>query len=87
MHKNVKKKMHSTLQLMIHLTVQSRIAPEGTFDGASKDALSDLNNDVQESAFEVALKRAFEVALELHLWLQAVGDAIINVQMCAKWLI
>ena len=29
--------MHFTLQLIIHLTVQSRGALEGTFDGAHKD--------------------------------------------------
>ena len=45
MHKIVKKNMHFTPQLMIHMTVQSRGAPEGTPDGAPKDALSDLHND------------------------------------------
>ena len=39
-HKYVKKKMHFTLQLMIHLTVQSRAANEGTFNGAPMDALT-----------------------------------------------
>ena len=39
------KKIHFTLQLIIHLIVQSRGAPEGTFDGAPKDALSDLHKD------------------------------------------
>ena len=63
MHKNVKKKMHSTLQLMIHLTVQSRIAPEGTFDGASKDALSNLHKDAQERSCEAALKVILEIAM------------------------
>ena len=48
MHKNVKKKMHFTLHLMIHVTVQSRGAPDGTFDGAPKDTLSDLDKDVEE---------------------------------------
>ena len=67
MSKNAKKKMHFTLQLMIHLIVQSRGAPEGTFDGAPKDNLSDLHKNSQEGVFEVALKGALEVALELHL--------------------
>ena len=49
------------LQLMIHLTVQSRGAPEGTFDGAPKDALSGLHKDAQEGACEVELV--------FHLWL------------------
>ena len=49
--------------------MQSRDAPQGTFDGASKDTLSDLHKDAQEGACEVALKGALEVALELHLWL------------------
>ena len=31
------------LQLMIHLAAQLRGAPEGTFDGAPKDTLSDLH--------------------------------------------
>ena len=69
MHKNVKKKIHFTLQLMIRLTVQSRGAPENTFDGATKDPLRDLHEDAQEGSCEVALKGALEVALELHLWL------------------
>ena len=30
---------------MIHFTVQSRGAPEGTFDDAPKDAISDLHKD------------------------------------------
>ena len=60
MHKNAKKKSQFTLKLMIHLIVQSR----GTFDGALKDALRMMG------AYEVALKGALQVALELHLWLQ-----------------
>ena len=64
---NCKKKMHFTLQLMIHLRVQSRAASEGTFDGAPKYSYKDLHKDAQESSFEVALKGATEVALELHL--------------------
>ena len=43
--------MHVTLQLMIHLIVQSKGAPEGIFDGASKDALGDLLENAQEGAF------------------------------------
>ena len=69
MHNNVKKKIHFTLQLMIHFTVQSRGAPECTFDGAPKDGLSDLHKDAQRGTFEVTLKDELEVALELHLWL------------------
>ena len=68
MHKNVKKKIHFTLQLMIHLTVQSRGAPESTFDLAPKDALRDVHKDARKGACEVALKGALEVALALHLW-------------------
>ena len=55
--------MHFALQLMIHLTLQSRGVPEDTFDGAPKDALRMM------SACEVALMCALEVALELQLWL------------------
>ena len=55
MYKNVKEKMHFILHLMIHLTVQSRGAPEGTLEGAPNDALSNLHKDAQEGAFEVAL--------------------------------
>ena len=54
---------------MIHLTVQSRGAPEGRIDGAPKDALRYLHEDAQEGSCEVALKGARKVALELHLWL------------------
>ena len=63
MHKNMKKRIHFTLQLVIHLTVQSRGALEGTFDGSPKDASR------MSGACEVALKGAIEVALEFHLWL------------------
>ena len=69
MPKNVKKKMHFTLELMIHLSVNWRGATEDTFDGAPKDALSDLHKDAQKVVFEVAPKDALEVALELHLCL------------------
>ena len=57
------------LQLMIHLTVQSKGTPEGAIEDAPKDALSDLHKDAQEGVFEVARKGALVVALELHLWL------------------
>ena len=73
---------------MIHLTVQSRGAPEGTYYGAPKDALSDMHNNVQEGAFEVVLNGALEVALELHLWLHLLIKSLIrNAEMCEKWLI
>ena len=49
--------------------MQSRGAPEGTFDGASKDTLSNLHKDAQEGVCEVTLKGALKAALELHLWL------------------
>ena len=64
------KKMHFTLQLIIHLIVQSRGAPEGTFDGAPKDAFSDLHKDAQEDACEVAPKGVIELHLWLHLLIQ-----------------
>ena len=54
---------------MIHLTVQSRGAPDDTFDGALKVALSEIHKDAQEGACEVLLKGALEVALEFHPWL------------------
>ena len=41
MQKNKTKKMHFQLQLMIHLTVESR--------GAPKDVLNDLHKDPHES--------------------------------------
>ena len=56
-------------ELIIHSTMQSQGAPQGTFDGAPKDTLSDLHNDAQEGACEVALKGALEVTLELQMWL------------------
>ena len=58
---NCKEKDAFYTELIIHLTVQSRGAPEGTFDGAPKET--------QDGACEVALKSAIEVVLELHLWL------------------
>ena len=63
MYKNVKEKMHFMMHLMIHLTVQSRGAPECTLEGAPNDAISNLHKDAQEGAFVVAL----EVHLRLHL--------------------
>ena len=47
----VKKKMHFMLQSMIHLIVQWRGSPDATFDGAPKDALSNLHKDAQEGAY------------------------------------
>ena len=35
---------------MIHLTLQSRGAPEGTFYGATKNPLRDLDEIAQENA-------------------------------------
>ena len=67
MYKNLKEKMDFILHLMIHLTVQSRGAPEVTLEGAPNDALGNLQKDAQESAFEIALKGALEVALGLYL--------------------
>ena len=46
----VKEKMNFMLQLMIHLTVQSRVAPEGTLESAPNEALSNFNKDAQEGA-------------------------------------
>lgn len=48
MHKTVKRKICFLLQLMIHLTVLSRGAPEDTLDGAPNDALSDLHKDSEK---------------------------------------
>ena len=63
-YKNVKEKINFILHLMIHLTAQSRGAPEGTIEGAPNDALTNLHKDAEEGGFEVALKGALEVALE-----------------------
>ena len=57
---------------MIQLTVQSRGAAEGKFDGAHQDVLSNLHKDPQDGACEVALSGALGVALV---------DAMINAQM------
>ena len=54
---------------MIHLTVQSRGAPEGTLEGAPNDALTNLHKDAQEGVFEVALR--------LHLWLHLLMQSLI----------
>ena len=62
MHINVKKKMHFTLQLLIHFATQSR--------GAPKDALHDLHKD--------ALEDAFKIALELHLWLHFLMQSLMH---------
>ena len=63
---------------MIHLTMQSRGALEGTFDGAPKHDLNDLHKDPQEGASKVALQGAPEVALELHLWLHVSMQSLMN---------
>ena len=76
-YKNVKEKMNFILKLMIHLAVKSRGAPEGTFEGAPNDALTNLHKDAEESAFEVALKGALEVALGLHLWFHLLMQSLI----------
>ena len=47
--------------------MQSKGAPEGTFDGTPKDIFSDLHKDAQEGVCEVELKGALEAALELQL--------------------
>ena len=78
MHKNVEKKIHFTRQLIIHLIVKSRGAPDGTFDVAPKDALSDLHKDEQEGVFELPLKDALEVPLELHLWLHFLMQSLMH---------
>ena len=72
MYKNVKKKMHFTLQLMIHLPVPSRGAPEGTFDCVLKDALRLIG------ACEIALKGALEVPFVLHLWLHLLMQQLMD---------
>ena len=62
------------LQLIIHLTVQSRDAPEGKCNGTPKNSTSDLDKNVRRGggggggAFEVVLKCAREAAFELHLY-------------------
>ena len=66
---NCKEKDVFYADLIIHLTVQSRGAPEGVFDGAPKDACSNLHKDSQEGACEVALLSALEAALELPMGL------------------
>ena len=78
MHKIIKKKMYFTLQLIIHLAVQSRGVPEGALNGAPKDALSDLHKNAKEGAFEVARKGAFEVTVKLHLWLHLLVQSLVH---------
>ena len=85
-NKNVKEKMHFILPLMIHLTVQSRGAPEGTLEGAPNDALSNLHKDAQEGAFEVVLKGALEIGIGLHLWLHLLMQSLIY-KFLKKWFI
>ena len=67
-----------TLQLMIHLTVQS--------GGAPMDSLKDLQKDAQEDAFEVAIKGEFEDALEFAPVFGFV-DSLIGVQKSEKKII
>ena len=52
-------------ELVIHLTMQSRGAPEGKFNGVPKETLSDIHKDAREGACQVALKGALEVSLRL----------------------
>ena len=63
---------------MIHLLVQSKGEPEGTFNIAPKDALSDYYKDAQEGVFEFEQKGALEVALELYLWLDLLIQSLIH---------
>ena len=63
MYKNMKKKMHFRHQLMIHLTVQSRGALEGTSDGAPNDALRDLHKDAQRMRVRFHCRLDFRVHL------------------------
>ena len=42
-------------------------APKNKRKGALEDAPGDLKKDAHKGAFEVTLKRALEVTLELHL--------------------
>ena len=55
MHKNLKKKVHFTLQLMIQLTVQSKDAPDDTLDGAPRMHLA------------ISIKMHKKVHLRLHV--------------------
>ena len=45
--------------------MQLRRAPEGAFDGATRDTLGHIHKDAQEGACEVPLKGALEIVLEL----------------------
>ena len=82
MYKNVEEKMHFILKLMVHLTVQSRVASEGTLEGVPNDALRNFHKDAQGGAFEVALKGA----LGLHLWLHFLMQSLIY-KFVKKWFI
>ena len=63
---------------MIHLTVQSRGAPEGTLEGAPNDALTNLHKDAQEGALEVSLG--------FQLWLHLMMQSLIY-KFVKKWFI
>ena len=63
---------------MIHLTVQSRGAPDGNFDGAPKD------KDVEE--VYVRLHYRLHLSCSWVAPVVALVDAMINGQMCTKWL-
>ena len=69
MYKNVKEEIYFMLQVIIHLTMHSRSAPEGTIEGAPNDALINLHKDAKEGAFEVALG--------LHQWLHLLRQSLI----------
>ena len=77
MYKNVEKKMHFIKRLMIHLTVESRGAPEGTLESAPNGALKNLHKDAQEGAFEVEFKGTLRVTLGLHLWFHLLMQPLI----------
>ena len=69
MYKNMKEKLYFILHLMIHSTVQSRGALEGTLEAAPNDALTNLHKDAQEGALEVALGQ--------HQWLHLSMQSLI----------
>ena len=78
MYKNVKEEIYFMLQVIIHLTMHSRSAPEGTIEGAPNDALINLHKDAKEGAFEVALG--------LHQWLHLLKQSLIY-KFVKKWFI
>ena len=86
MYKDEKEEIYFMLQVIIHLTMHSRSAPEGTIEGAPNDALINLHKDAKEGAFEVALKGALEVALGLHQWLHLLRQSLIY-KFVKKWFI